>query len=112
MEFEPSRCFRQSPHSYSRVVDKKRVQQETKHSDGALLGSLKSSIVLMRAINRNASSDSILVIFENDFQLVAMLESYLLHNGCIEQDLASKSGWIVTSIGQGWIDRHSEILTA
>ncbi len=70
------------------------------------MGSLKSSIVLMRAINKNASRESIIIAFNDDVQLVEMLLSYLLHNHCIEQNRDSKSGWLVTGKGKGWISEY------
>jgi predicted transcriptional regulator len=71
------------------------------------MGSLQSSIILMRAIQEKKSRASINTIFNGDIQLVNMLLSYLRHNHCIEIDSNSKSEWAVTSKGKGWISRYS-----
>jgi hypothetical protein len=71
------------------------------------MGSLQSSITLMRAIQKKKSRASIDAAFEGDIQLVDMLLSYLMHNHCIEIDSNSKSEWTVTLKGTGWISRYS-----
>ena len=75
------------------------------------MGSLQSSVILMRAIRRKKSRASINTTFNGDVQLVDMLLSYLLHNHCIERDSNSKSEWTVTLKGTGWISRYSYIPT-
>jgi hypothetical protein len=70
------------------------------------MGSLKSSIVLLRAIHKNGSRESITAVFNGDVQLVQMLWSYLQHNYCIELDSNSSSGWKVSGKGMYWINRY------
>jgi predicted transcriptional regulator len=74
------------------------------------MGSLQSSIILMRAIQRNKSRASINAAFNGDVQLVNMLLSYLLHNHCIERESNSKSKWTVTLKGTNWISQYSNTL--
>jgi predicted transcriptional regulator len=74
------------------------------------MGSLQSSIILMRAIQRKKNRASINATFNGDVQLVNMLLSYLRHNHCIERDSNSKSEWTVTLKGTDWISRYSYIL--
>jgi hypothetical protein len=73
------------------------------------MGSLKSSIVLMRAIDKDKSRHAINAAFDSDIQLVDMLWSYLWHNQCIEENSASKNGWKVTSEGKRWISKYGQV---
>jgi hypothetical protein len=74
------------------------------------MGSLKGSIVLMRAINKDKSRHSIDAAFDGDIQLVDMLWSYLRHNQCIEKDSASENGWKVSIKGKHWISEYGRPL--
>jgi hypothetical protein len=76
------------------------------------MGSLKSSIVLMLAINKDKNRQSIDAAFNGDIQLVNMLWSYLLHNDCIEQSLTAKYGWKVSTKGKRWMSQYSEVPSA
>lgn len=72
------------------------------------MGALKSSIQLMHLMHEKNSSASINAAFDGDTQLVSMLWSYLLHNHCIERNSVDKSGWVVSSKGEKWIQDYSE----
>jgi predicted transcriptional regulator len=71
------------------------------------MGSLKSSVVLMSAIENKKSKASISKVFCGDFQLVEMLLLYLHHNHCIKEQGDSKCGWVVTEKGKDWIEKYS-----
>ena len=73
------------------------------------MGSLQSSIVLMKAISKDKSRDSINAAFDNDIQLVDMLWSYLRHNQCIERNSSSKNGWKVSVKGNLWISEYGKM---
>lgn len=72
------------------------------------MGSLKSSMILMCAIEKNASMSSIDAIFNGDAHLVDMLCSYLLHNQCIERSATSNNGWVVLAQGRNWLSLYGE----